>query len=398
MCSKMGSSELIMIDIDEIIELININNSEEKQRKGLEYASKVKCLRVFLRPRYPYGEEVWENCAKILASRSDCELRPCLHELLYWIQDFSIPGSHIIFERLKKMNDILGLKDSLKEAKASGNKVWLENLNILEKSTRENKIDEKYLLELLDSNASPSSQAKGRELGKSIGDLSIFIAPPNYENSWENCAKILCEQSDDKLAYYLWPVWNWIKHENCPKILIDRLKSLENYVFNLSYIDMFITIAQDEQDTKWEEKLRSIKEAIQNNNRKHEYFVNIDYIIDSLRWDQSPEKQEEGLQLGKKVKNFNTFIFPHNAFCGKDVWEGCAQILYEKTDKELSYYLMELLECIQDLTWPGATIIFERLQKYSADDKLKEALKESLNKAKIIEDEPWEENLWELFI
>ena len=58
-----------MSDIDYIMELIDWNNSIEKQTQGIELAKDVKCINAFLQPGSPYGKSVWENCAKILSKR-----------------------------------------------------------------------------------------------------------------------------------------------------------------------------------------------------------------------------------------------------------------------------------------------------------------------------------------
>ena len=89
----------------------------------------------------------------------------------------------------------------------------------------------------------------------------------------------------------------------------------------------------------------------------------IDKIIEMLDEENSQKIQEKGIKLGKKIKNINVFIL--NANFG--VWENCAKILASKTDEELSPYLLNLLIWIQDLNWPGAMIILERMKKFEED-------------------------------
>ncbi len=90
-----------MVNIDYIMELIDWNNSIEKQEQGVKLAQDVKCINVFLQPGNPYGKNVWDNCAKILSKRTDDELSPYLFELLDWLQDLNWPGALVILDRLK---------------------------------------------------------------------------------------------------------------------------------------------------------------------------------------------------------------------------------------------------------------------------------------------------------
>lgn len=70
-----------MVDIDYIMDLLDWNNSKEKQEQCIKLAQNVKCLNVFLQPGNRYCvKNVWDNCAKILAARSNEKLSPYLVE------------------------------------------------------------------------------------------------------------------------------------------------------------------------------------------------------------------------------------------------------------------------------------------------------------------------------
>ena len=45
----------------------------------------------------------------------------------------------------------------------------------------------------------------------------------------------------------------------------------------------------------------------------------------------------------------------------KNVWDNCAKIVSVKTDEELKPYMISLFEWLQDMNWPGAEIIYDRL-------------------------------------
>ena len=93
----------------------------------------------------------------------------------------------------------------------------------------------------------------------------------------------------------------------------------------------------------------------------------IQNIYEMLNWKNPPETQLEGIRLAKEINDVSLLILPSAA---PSVWECCAQILCEKSDLVLEPYLDRLLEWLQDLNWPGALIILDRL-KFFAGEKLK---------------------------
>ncbi|MBQ9966942.1 MAG: DUF5071 domain-containing protein [Clostridia bacterium] len=96
---------------------------------------------------------------------------------------------------------------------------------------------------------------------------------------------------------------------------------------------------------------------------------NIDELYDLLMWDSQLSKEEneakekKGIDAAQQIKNLYPFIQPIVAPPGhsKMVWEGCAKIVAARSDEELEPFMYKLLEWIQDLNWPGARIIYERL-------------------------------------
>lgn len=100
----MGIGEVAMntsIGIDRIFEMLSWNNPETIQERGIEEGKKVKSLSVFFQPIE--SKSIWENCAKILVSKSDDELKPYLLELFRWLQDMNWPGADLVYERLQSM-------------------------------------------------------------------------------------------------------------------------------------------------------------------------------------------------------------------------------------------------------------------------------------------------------
>lgn len=125
-----------MYNIDEVMDMLDCNNDVEIQEKAIELAKNVKCINVFILPKHSKcNKNVWENCAKVLADKTDKILNPYLIKILEWIEDLNRPGAIIIVDRLKKFHDTkmlsFAIKECVKRASATDNRIWLENLSDL---------------------------------------------------------------------------------------------------------------------------------------------------------------------------------------------------------------------------------------------------------------------------
>ena len=125
-------------------------------------------------------------------------------------------------------------------------------------------------------------------------------------------------------------------------------------------------------------------------------MTNINEIYKMIHWHSSYGEQLRGIELAKKSNDVSSFIQPMQPEYNKSVWGNCARILYEKSDDILAPYLIQLLEWIQDLNWPGAMIILDRLKNYSEISKLSLAIEECVKKAVASNDHIWLSNILEL--
>ena len=112
-----------------------------------------------------------------------------------------------------------------------------------------------------------------------------------------------------------------------------------------------------------------------------------------LDWNNSSEVQNKGIQIAKGIENIDIFIQPITPLYNKNVWDNCAKILYTKRDDELKPYLISLMEWLQDLNWPGALIILERLKNYQDNTSFLLAMEECVQSALSINDDIWLSNL-----
>lgn len=83
------------------------------------------------------------------------------------------------------------------------------------------------------------------------------------------------------------------------------------------------------------------------------------------------DDQLQGIKLAKNLDDLSLLVLPYANGESKGLWENCARALYEISDERLEKHLPSLLEWLQDLNWPGALIILDRLKKFSGE-KLKD--------------------------
>lgn len=99
-------------------------------------------------------------------------------------------------------------------------------------------------------------------------------------------------------------------------------------------------------------------------------MYDINEIYRMLNWHSRFGDQLQGIKLARNLDDLSLLILPSANGEGKNIWENCARALYEISDDRLEKYLPSLLEWLQDLNWPGALIILDRLKIFSGE-KLK---------------------------
>ena len=113
--------------------------------------------------------------------------------------------------------------------------------------------------------------------------------------------------------------------------------------------------------------------------------VDIDTLYEMLDENQPIEVQEEAIREARKIKSLSVFMQPVEY---KWSWENCAKVICEKTDKELNSYKYEMLEWLQDLNWPGAFLIMERLEKMNPQLLLNATIY-AVKQALLLKDNEW---------
>lgn len=125
-------------------------------------------------------------------------------------------------------------------------------------------------------------------------------------------------------------------------------------------------------------------------------MYSIDEIIEMLVWNNDEETQRKGRELAGRLKCLDVLFQPSYPENCKTVWENCANVISEKTDKELSRYTTKMLEWLIDLNWPGADIILERLKNFKEVDSLCFSVRECVKRASLTDEEFWLDYMSEL--
>lgn len=119
----------------------------------------------------------------------------------------------------------------------------------------------------------------------------------------------------------------------------------------------------------------------------------IDSIMKMLDWNNDPDVQALGISQARQVKCIKAFFQPTTSEYSKSVWENCAIVISSHTDSELALYLPDMLVWMQDLNWPGAEIIFQRLVQYSDKTDLYSLVSRLIPALAAIGDDVWLDNI-----
>lgn len=123
-------------------------------------------------------------------------------------------------------------------------------------------------------------------------------------------------------------------------------------------------------------------------------MCNIEKIYQMLDWDNEKDIQNKAIELSKSFNDLIPFFQPIDSKkgIGKNIWKNCAKIIADNSDKVLEKYIYKMLEWLEDLTWPGATIILDRLNKMEYS-KIRPVLCNTISIAMKKNKVTWLENL-----
>ena len=112
-------------------------------------------------------------------------------------------------------------------------------------------------------------------------------------------------------------------------------------------------------------------------------------ILDMLDWNNSDEVQSRGIAMAQQLEDFSLLIRPVTKRHNKNVWDNCALIVCSKSDELLCPYAYRLLEWIQDLNWPGALAVLDRLKCVQSGAEFLRAIDSAIEYAENQNDVIW---------
>lgn len=116
-------------------------------------------------------------------------------------------------------------------------------------------------------------------------------------------------------------------------------------------------------------------------------------VIKNLDWNYSVEVQEIAINNILIDVDFN--IEPLTTMLDKNCMRNCAIIFSRLSDERLEPYIDNLLEWLQDMCWPGAVGVFNRLACMNRD-LLRKHLNNAVKAAKEKNYIPWLKSLKDL--
>lgn len=123
-----------------------------------------------------------------------------------------------------------------------------------------------------------------------------------------------------------------------------------------------------------------------------------DEIYDLFLWDSTLSFEEyeariaRGMELAGQVRYLYPFLQPILPQPTKAHCEPCARVLSARSDAELEPYLYRLFEWLQDMNWPGAERIWDRLLQIPFL-LLAPMYRVAVSEARRTKDEGWLKNL-----
>lgn len=109
-------------------------------------------------------------------------------------------------------------------------------------------------------------------------------------------------------------------------------------------------------------------------------------LLTSLSWNNDKETQIRAIDSlsMREDYDFKNLILPINKTC----WENAAIVISRKNDQILIENIEEILVWFQDMNWPGAKILRDRLSKLDKS-LMKPKIQKVIDKAKKEGDEIW---------
>lgn len=163
--------------------------------------------------------------------------------------------------------------------------------------------------------------------------------------------------------------------------VLDLLDNSDGYVCITFLYKKSVIMWNELTDVSWFED-RRFKPEISN-----------EQILKMLSCDNIAKIQERGIKLASDIKWLGHLFQPIIDGESKSLWKNCALVLSKKTDEQLRPWLIDCFIWLQDMNWPGAEIIANRLKIMKGTDNYEYNKEKAIKIAEITNDEEWIENI-----
>ncbi len=127
--------------------------------------------------------------------------------------------------------------------------------------------------------------------------------------------------------------------------------------------------------------------------RRFKPDISNEELLKMLSYKNTIEIQEKGIRLASEIKWLGHLFQPTIGGESKSLWENCALVLSKKTDEQLCPWLIDCFIWLQDMNWPGAEIIADRLKIMRDTENYEYNKEKAIKIAEITNDEEWIENI-----
>ncbi len=159
--------------------------------------------------------------------------------------------------------------------------------------------NEKDILKQISDNFVELSEQDIIRINETYDDLTLFFLNGG-KGVWDNCAKIICYNSNERLEKYLPNMLEWLKDINWPgaELIFDKLKTFDYCVIK-PYLEQAIFEASNTQDIRWLDELKYLSESLNH----FELSKIIDERIIKIHLDTKKERINHIMDCIKNLNN-----------------------------------------------------------------------------------------------
>ncbi len=129
---KISAQEFMSREIDNLIEQLSWNGTEEQQRQAIDaLVAQIPHRELYKLMRPGEVKDTWQNAAEVIARYNRKFGQQEILGMFEWLQDINWPGASVIFKKLNSMSRqqiSAPLEMAMCQAKHTNDQEWMEQL------------------------------------------------------------------------------------------------------------------------------------------------------------------------------------------------------------------------------------------------------------------------------